>query len=605
MSGSSSNTRTPRKTLAGSPLVRSVTHRLAGRASDSFLAQRPPSSSAASPSIPRSPSTPYHQFAAAQRSRLGPRHQNPTSSPFSIAADTSAYSLDDSYASGTSSPAFRKGSVQGFVSAVKPRTSMSRPGIVTVRGAGRQSTAQDEGAAQPSSSSPKRPRHVRRTPLSQKLKQYPVDLMHTLYLRYMVDFSPSQIIFETSPTLPIVLGALLHLISLIACVFMNPSAGPSAASVSSSVSAGMFKAGAAVAGGGSGGAKAAGGGSGKPALFRQSGNAAERSSRSQPPPMMGHVPDSAIPDLRSLARARHDDWMRWTSILLTLALLLAATGIAYKLFTTTRKYTFWMRTEFDTLRSSRVKLVTLPLDEDVEPLPLKERVRAWAMSKLRGVPVLGWFLGEEEVVASAGETKMYSLETWDPPTMLLRLFCIYSPLHAFLWSLSSPLFPSTSSAASVSLLSRFFALVLWPALHIAVGAQLFALVHFFQTLVQDRTLVQSEAMHEYDEKFVFARAMPMMCNASTMTNEAETIDLGHQFRGGVVMPLSLRMDRKASTTAAVGREKERAFEDELCFDGEDDEDEDDEEEDEEEEEEEEEEEIRRRRRKQGGGLRRK
>ncbi|KAE8260862.1 hypothetical protein A4X13_0g95 [Tilletia indica] len=548
------NTRTPRKTVAGSPLIRSaVQHRLAGRASDSFLAQRPPQ--LASPSIPASPSTPYHQFAAAQRNRLFPKHQHPrlsSSSPFSIAADNSALSLDDDYGSNTSSPAYRKGTVQGFVSGVKPRASASaRPGIVTLRGAGvgtgagpsSQGTAQ--GGSEPqSSSSPKRNRYVRQTPLSERLKQMPMDIINTLYLRYMVDFSPTNIIYETSPTLPIVLGAALHLISLVVCVFLNPATSLSIRSASvSSVSAGMFKAGAAaIAAGssGSGSARGGGRGSGKQSLFRQGGKGAEGSSRAQTPPMMGHIPDSAIPDLRSFARARQEDWMRWTSILLTLALLLTAVGIAYKLFTSTRKYTFWMRTQSDRLRSSRAKLVTLSLDEDVEPVPLADRIRAWAMDKLRSVPLLGWFLGREEVPESAGETKMYSLETWDPPTMLLRLFCIYSPLHAFLWALSSPLFPSTSSAASVSLLSRFFALVLWPALHIAVGVQLFSLVHFFQVLLQDRTLVQSEAMHEYDEKFVFPHAMPMMRDASTMTHQAETHDFSQQLRqGGIAMPASL------------------------------------------------------------------
>ncbi|KAE8225674.1 hypothetical protein CF319_g1617 [Tilletia indica] len=548
------NTRTPRKTVAGSPLIRSaVQHRLAGRASDSFLAQRPPA--LASPSIPASPSTPYHQFAAAQRNRLFPKHQHPrlsSSSPFSIAADNSALSLDDDYGSNTSSPAYRKGTVQGFVSGVKPRASASaRPGIVTLRGAGAgtgagpssQGTAQ--GGSEPqSSSSPKRNRYVRQTPLSERLKQMPMDIINTLYLRYMVDFSPTNIIYETSPTLPIVLGAALHLISLVVCVFLNPATSLSIRSASvSSVSAGMFKAGAAaIAAGssGSGSARGGGRGSGKQSLFRQGGKGAEGSSRAQTPPMMGHIPDSAVPDLRSFARARQEDWMRWTSILLTLALLLTAVGIAYKLFTSTRKYTFWMRTQSDRLRSSRAKLVTLSLDEDVEPVPLADRIRAWAMEKLRSVPLLGWFLGREEVPESAGETKMYSLETWDPPTMLLRLFCIYSPLHAFLWALSSPLFPSTSSAASVSLLSRFFALVLWPALHIAVGVQLFSLVHFFQVLLQDRTLVQSEAMHEYDEKFVFPHAMPMMRDASTMTHQAETHDFSQQLRqGGIAMPASL------------------------------------------------------------------
>ncbi|KAK0538066.1 hypothetical protein OC842_001413 [Tilletia horrida] len=511
-----SSTRTPRKTLAGSPLIRSgaAPHRLAGRASDSFLAQRPSNSS---PGIPHSPSTPYHQFAAAQRNRLYQNHQPASSSPFAIAADNSALSLDE-YGSNSSSPAFRKGAVHGFVSGVKPRASAG-PGIVTLRGTGgalqpsqqNRNAGPSGNAEQPKPSSPKRQRYVRQVPLSQKLKQWPIDIINTLYLRYMVDFSPSVIIYETTPTLPLILGALLHLLSLLACVVLNPGTPVT--------TEGLVRSGAKAVAGAAGAAAVAGlgSGSGKGSLFRQS-----KGKGFQAPsiPPAAHLPDGAIPDLRSLARSRQEDWMRWTSILLTLALLLTASGVAYKLFTTTRTYTFWLRSEADKMRSSRAKLVPLSLDEDVEPPPLKERLQAWALKKLREVPVLGWFLGPEPVVESAGTTKMYSLEAWNPPTMLLKLFC-------------------TSNAASASLLTRFFALVLWPALHVAVSAQLYALVHFFKMLQQDQTLIQSEAMREYDEKFVFPHAMPMMRDASTMTHQAETIDFARDFRGGIVLPSSL------------------------------------------------------------------
>jgi len=545
----SSSTRTPRRTLAGSPLVRSSVsnRRLAGRASDSFLAQCSANDDPQQ-GIPHSPSTPYHQFAAAQRNRLYHNEFPSASSPFRTAADNSALSQDE-HGSNTSSPAYRKGAVQGFVSGVKPRASVA-PRMLTVRkaggaaraqgdanGHGQDNDAQEQG--QQAGPSPKRQRYIRSIPMTQKLKQMPMDIINTLYLRYMVDFSPSQLIYETSPTLPIAVGATMHVLSLLVCVVLNPGSQPSSLVGNTVKGAGSVAAAAAAAAGAGTGVKP---GAGTGRLFQKGGRGAGSSggSRAQAA-LAGHVPETAIADLRSFARGRQADWMRMGSILFTLALLLAAIGVAYKLFTNTRRYTFWMRNETDRLRSSRAKLVPLSLDEDVEPPSLQERAKAWAMRKLREVPILGWFLGPEEVPLSAGETRMYSLDMWNPPTMLLRLFCIYSPLHAFLWALSSPLFPSTSNAASVSLLSRFFALVLWPALHVAITAQLYFIVHQFQTHVQDRTLIQSEAMREYDEKFVFPNAMPMMRDASTMTNEAETFDYAREMkgRGRATLPASL------------------------------------------------------------------
>ncbi|KAK0565209.1 hypothetical protein OC861_003884 [Tilletia horrida] len=530
--------RTPRKTFANSPLVRPAgdnRRRLAGRSSDSFLLQQPGSSSSSSP-LAASPSTPYHQFAAAQRSRLYP-NQPPSSSPFNTAADTSAISLDHEHGSNTSSPAFRKGAVQGFVSGIKPRRTagpgtLSRNGSSSSPGVPAGSLAseaeKEDGQMVPA---PTRQRYLHRKPWSKRLAEWVIDIVNTIYLRYMVDFSFWVLINESSTTLPIALGAFLHATSLFACVILNPSSSvrmPFSEAINDLASPG----GAALPSLGSS-SKSSGG-----SLFRQPGGAAGRAgspSANSKLPHLDKLPENMIPDLRRIARAQAADWYRWTSISLTIGLILVSVAVTYKLFTTTRRYTFWLRTKSDRLRSSRVKLVPLSLDEDVEKPGIVERLQSLALAKLRQVPILGWFLGREEVAVPAGETQMYSLDTWDPPRMLLRLFCIYSPLHAFLWALSSPLFPSTSNAASLSLLSRFFALVLWPALHIAVSVQLYAVVHFFEMLVQDRTLVQSEAMHEYDEKFVLPRAMPMMRDASTMTHQAETIDFARDFQGGITV----------------------------------------------------------------------
>ncbi|PWN52949.1 hypothetical protein IE53DRAFT_232611 [Violaceomyces palustris] len=43
----------------------------------------------------------------------------------------------------------------------------------------------------------------------------------------------------------------------------------------------------------------------------------------------------------------------------------------------------------------------------------------------------------------------------------------------------------------------------------------------YKSLVKDRILLSAEVMHEYDEKFVLPRAMPLVRDASTMTSPVE------------------------------------------------------------------------------------
>lgn len=51
------------------------------------------------------------------------------------------------------------------------------------------------------------------------------------------------------------------------------------------------------------------------------------------------------------------------------------------------------------------------------------------------------------------------------------------------------------------------------------SAQSFILAREYVAHVKDRQVLSSEVLREYDEKFVIPRAMPLVRDASTMTDE--------------------------------------------------------------------------------------
>ena len=51
------------------------------------------------------------------------------------------------------------------------------------------------------------------------------------------------------------------------------------------------------------------------------------------------------------------------------------------------------------------------------------------------------------------------------------------------------------------------------------------LIHIYSQTLQDRLLISREVLHEYDTKFVNPRINYARRDASTMTNEAEMVDI--------------------------------------------------------------------------------
>ncbi|EPQ28713.1 uncharacterized protein PFL1_03517 [Pseudozyma flocculosa PF-1] len=217
---------------------------------------------------------------------------------------------------------------------------------------------------------------------------------------------------------------------------------------------------------------------------------------------------------RNLAQGQAEAWLRWVSIAMSLALVTIACYNAYFLFSSRRAYRLWMRTEKDKIRSENSRLVPTYIDDEEEKPSLQERLTNATIDLLRGIPVIGWFVpaAEERPPTPIDEIKVHELNVWQAPEVPLRIFSIYSPAHA-LWYSNSGLFGITGALTwimGLALMSLF-------------SFQIHLLARTYAALVKDRILLAAEVMHEYDEKFVLPRAMPLVRDASTMTNQSEIV----------------------------------------------------------------------------------
>lgn len=97
---------------------------------------------------------------------------------------------------------------------------------------------------------------------------------------------------------------------------------------------------------------------------------------------------------------------------------------------------------------------------------------------------------------------VWELAVWDPTTLSLRMFCMFSPGHILVYwlflptSLADPR-PSTTVVTTI-------------ILAILLSAQLLALQSSFSRQSKDTSLIQKEVLNEYDTKFVHPRTQPLM-----------------------------------------------------------------------------------------------
>lgn len=218
-------------------------------------------------------------------------------------------------------------------------------------------------------------------------------------------------------------------------------------------------------------------------------------------------------------RQSQDHAWRWFATMLAYTLLIAALANAYHLFTARKRYHLWMKPATEKLSSENASLVDLPhaMEED-PPLSIKNRIVnvakdfGWACVKAivwlidqalhqaRQLPYLGFIirflfppsisrrLQSSSSSSGNGPTQMHAIDMWTAPDVQLRIFCLYSPLHAIFY---------TIHLKSNRGFSHFIALFVLMAI---ASAQVTLLVHYFTSLVKDKNVIAGEVFHEYDEK---------------------------------------------------------------------------------------------------------
>ncbi|KAI8951121.1 hypothetical protein F4801DRAFT_589977 [Xylaria longipes] len=111
---------------------------------------------------------------------------------------------------------------------------------------------------------------------------------------------------------------------------------------------------------------------------------------------------------------------------------------------------------------------------------------------------------------------VWEIAMWDPLPVSLRLFCLFSPGHIFVYMMFLPLAP-LDARPSVTV---FKCLVL----QVLLSVQLMLFQSRFSQQNKDSSVIQKEVMHEYDTKFVHPLMYPTVRDAGTQFSRD---DFGH------------------------------------------------------------------------------
>jgi hypothetical protein len=116
---------------------------------------------------------------------------------------------------------------------------------------------------------------------------------------------------------------------------------------------------------------------------------------------------------------------------MTCLLIIAASLNALFLFTHTKLYHLFLQS--DPVASPHARFVSAPTN----PPTLTRRVRtyAWALFLAFWRFLLGITPSSSPGSSAYGGTRVQELEVWTPSEGELMLFCVYSPVHVFLWML--------------------------------------------------------------------------------------------------------------------------------------------------------------------------
>ncbi|CAE6424519.1 unnamed protein product [Rhizoctonia solani] len=202
-----------------------------------------------------------------------------------------------------------------------------------------------------------------------------------------------------------------------------------------------------------------------------------------------------------------EPWFSWTTPV-TILLLLGTLLHTLYLFTTVRTYHLHLRDNMvDSPRAKMVRMDMTSAARDMDTQPASSLV--WRVVRGLGTHMTSaWrlILGSKARTSKNAANNVQQLDMWNPGELELALFTIYSPAHALLWMIFSSH-------------TWFVALILM----VVISGQIFALTRSYEGLIKDRRIVQGEVMHEYNEKFVYPRVMPVRKDACVMTHEAEMV----------------------------------------------------------------------------------
>ncbi|KAI0256704.1 hypothetical protein BJV78DRAFT_1116940 [Lactifluus subvellereus] len=214
------------------------------------------------------------------------------------------------------------------------------------------------------------------------------------------------------------------------------------------------------------------------------------------------VPDSDIGWEDMYREDNNVAWFDWT-VPMTCLLIVAASLNALFLFTHTKLYHLHLQP--DPVASPHARFVSAPTD----PPSLATRLRTYAWSAFLAFWrfLLGISPSSSPGSSAYGSPRVQELEVWTPSEGELMLFCVYSPIHVFLWMLWN--------AGNW---------IMMAAVMVGVSFQARILTTTYEALLKDRAIIAAEVLHEYDEKYVSPRIHPVRKDACVMTNEAEIVD---------------------------------------------------------------------------------
>ncbi|KAJ5731946.1 hypothetical protein N7493_003427 [Penicillium malachiteum] len=191
-------------------------------------------------------------------------------------------------------------------------------------------------------------------------------------------------------------------------------------------------------------------------------------------------------------------WLSWLATMITHMLLVFSVGNAV--------YTF--------CRKKHYRMFEAPIDKTIAT-PSAHRVRVDS-SPITSSPLryLANALSTESAQSRAhpdAERDVWELAIWDPLPMSIRLLCLFSPGHVFIYWLFLPT-QLSDPRPSVTIVTTIF-------LTILLSVQMSLMSSSYTQQAKDSALVHKEVLKEYDTKFVHPRTRPLMRDVGTQFSE--------------------------------------------------------------------------------------